>query len=106
MDHVPSLKWIVVVALVLVALSGCYTTRKEQSSESLLRRRVEYRQGYLDATNERDTMLIEKTKAQLDEYKAGRRSEPPVLDYLVISGGGGWGGVGAGVFEGGGRNPK
>jgi hypothetical protein len=72
----------------------------------MLKKRVEYRQDYLDATNERYTMLIEKLKGQLDEYNAGRRSVPPVLDYLVISGGGDWGAFGAGFLKGWRKIPK
>jgi patatin-like phospholipase len=36
----------------------------------------------------------------LDEYEAGRRPEPPVLDYLILSGGGDYGAFGAGVLKG------
>src|SRR5262245_59664602 len=82
--------------IALLALCGCGggTSRPEQSREVLLQRRANYRQSYLDETNERYTATLQRTKAQLDDYQAGRRATPPVIDYLVISGGGDWGAFG------------
>lgn len=39
-------------------------------------------------------------KTQYDAYAAGRRAAPPVVDILIISGGGDWGAFGAGVLKG------
>lgn len=44
--------------------------------------------------------LLAKVKAEHDAYVAGERSAPPVVDVLVISGGGDWGAFGAGVLKG------
>jgi predicted acylesterase/phospholipase RssA len=44
--------------------------------------------------------LVERTKARYDDYKAGKVSSPPVIDILIISGGGDWGAFGAGFLKG------
>jgi hypothetical protein len=44
--------------------------------------------------------LVERIKAEHDEYDAGKLEEPPVIDILVISGGGDWGAFGAGFLKG------
>ena len=44
--------------------------------------------------------LLERTKAEYDRYTAGGRKEPPVIDILIISGGGDWGAFGAGFLKG------
>jgi Patatin-like phospholipase len=62
--------------------------------------REEYAQRYLDESRERYTALIQRTKAELDDYRAGREPEPPVIDYLIISGGGDFGAFGAGFLKG------
>ena len=48
---------------------------------------------------------IERIKARADEYKAGEAPTPPVVDMLVISGGGDWGAFGAGFLKGWGNVP-
>jgi hypothetical protein len=81
-------------------LPGCGTTRSQQTEESLVQQRDSYVQGYLDQTNERYIAVLQRNKRQLDEYKAGKRDQPPVIDYLVISGGGDIGAFGAGFLKG------
>ena len=44
--------------------------------------------------------LMIRTKAEYDRYTAGETKEPPVLDLLIISGGGDWGAFGAGFLKG------
>lgn len=44
--------------------------------------------------------LLERTKAEYDRYTAGEKKEPPVLNILIISGGGDWGAFGAGFLKG------
>src|SRR5215475_708202 len=44
--------------------------------------------------------LLERTKAEYDQYTAGRRPAPPVINILIISGGGDWGAFGAGFLQG------
>src|SRR4051794_12399874 len=89
-----------------VLLCGCGTHRKPQAEESLLQHRRQYAQGYLDETTQRYTAVLNRNKSQLDEYKAGKRPEPPVIDYLVISGGGDIGAFGAGFLKGWSKVPK
>ncbi|HYE33808.1 patatin-like phospholipase family protein [Methylocaldum sp.] len=50
--------------------------------------------------------LVTRAKQEYDDYVLGLRSEPPVIDALVISGGGDWGAFGAGFLKGWGRVPK
>src|SRR4051812_17718042 len=83
-----------------VLLCACGTHRKPQAEQTLPEHRQQYRQDYLDETNQRYSAVLNRNKAQLDEYKAGKRSEPPVIDYLVISGGGDIGAFGAGFLKG------
>jgi hypothetical protein len=86
--------------------AGCGTTRPPQTEQALLLRRQQDAQSDLDQTVERYTNVIQRNKAQLDEYKAGRRPHPPVIDYLVISGGGDIGAFGAGFLKGWATIPK
>ncbi|HEY4647464.1 MAG TPA: patatin-like phospholipase family protein, partial [Gemmatimonadales bacterium] len=46
---------------------------------------------------------LPRTKAEYDAYAAGRVPAPPVMDFLILSGGGDWGAFGAGVLKGWGR---
>ena len=49
--------------------------------------------------------VLTREKAQHDAYQAGRLSTPPVIDILVVSGGGDWGAFGAGFLKGWGQVP-
>jgi Patatin-like phospholipase len=44
--------------------------------------------------------LLERTKAEYDRNAAAGRKEPPVINILIISGGGDWGAFGAGFLKG------
>ena len=81
-------------------LPACGTTRVDQTPAYLLQQQALYTQTYLDETNERYRALLQRIKLELDEYKAGRRPKPPVIDYLIISGGGDYGAFGAGFLRG------
>jgi hypothetical protein len=92
---------LIVIGVALAAsLNGCGTTRKEQPEALLLQKRVAYSQGYLDTTAERYTAILQRNKRHLDEYNAGKRPNPPTIDYLVVSGGGDFGAFGAGYLKG------
>ncbi|HTL29763.1 MAG TPA: patatin-like phospholipase family protein, partial [Tepidisphaeraceae bacterium] len=91
---------LILTPLLAMILSACGTNRKPQTEAYLLQRRDEDQRSYLDATTERYTALIHRTKAQLDDFNAGRRKEPPVIDYLIITGGGDIGAFGAGFLKG------
>jgi hypothetical protein len=88
------------VLICATLLSGCGTTRTAQTHAYLVQQRERYAQAFLDETNERYTAVLERNKAELDQYKAGKRPDPPTIDYLVISGGGDYGAFGAGVLKG------
>ena len=88
------------VLILVTVLSGCSTTRPDQTPDHLMRQRAQYAQTFLDETNERYTALLQRIKRDLDDYKAGRRPDPPCIDYLVVSGGGDYGAFGAGVLKG------
>jgi hypothetical protein len=87
--------------------SGCGgETRPAQTEQHLLAVRTAS-----DAQVEADThklmdALLHRTKGQYDEYRAGKRPDPPVVDILIISGGGDWGAFGAGFLKGWGRVPR
>ena len=86
--------------LFAMLLPGCGTARPERTTDDLLQRRARYVQNFLAVTDERYTALLQRNKAQLDQYRVGRRPKPPVIDYLIISGGGDFGAFGAGFLKG------
>ena len=81
-------------------LSACAQTRSEVAREKLI--------GLRSTSDEQSTIiarrliarLLERTKAEYDRYTAGQRKEPPVIDILIVSGGGDWGAFGAGFLKG------
>ena len=88
-------------------LAGCggYPARKERTVPELM----EHRKAIDERLAEDGRKLGEKVFARLEaryaDYEAGRRSEPPVIEVLIISGGGDWGAFGAGFLKGWGRVP-
>jgi hypothetical protein len=44
--------------------------------------------------------LLERIKTEYERYAAGQRKTPPIIDILIISGGGDWGAFGAGFLKG------
>jgi predicted acylesterase/phospholipase RssA len=94
-----------VVAANLVACGGAEHPRPAQSRGALLAKR--------DAADLRSQVEhgafvrrnLARVKAELDDYAAGRTSSPPVVDLLVVSGGGDWGAFGAGFLKGWGTVP-
>jgi hypothetical protein len=44
--------------------------------------------------------VLERTKAEYDRHASGAQKEPPLIDILIISGGGDWGAFGAGFLKG------
>src|SRR4051812_44674605 len=97
-----------VIALLTFALflPGCGTSRPAITDDVLMQRRADYAQSYLDNTSVRYTAVLNRNKKQLDEFKAGKRPEAPTIDYLVISGGGDIGAIGAGFLKGWASVPK
>ena len=83
-------------------LGGCgpAMTRPQVSEQDLLKLRTK---GDEQAVAEGRRVLgrsLERAKAEYDRYTAGGRKEPPVIDILIISGGGDWGAFGAGFLKG------
>ena len=89
-----------------LALAGCAAgTRPPQTPEQLLQRRNAMDQRLVTDGREMFQRLLARVKGQYDEYNAGRATAPPVIDILIISGGGDWGAFGAGFLKGWSRVP-
>ncbi len=84
-------------------LVGCAAERPVASRSVLLAQRAAV-DARLEAEGDRlIDALLDRVKAEDDAYRAGEAAEPPVVDMLIISGGGDWGAFGAGVLRGWGR---
>src|SRR6266404_5370810 len=81
-------------------LGGCgpAMTRPPVTQQDLLKARTTADEESVAVGRKLLGRLIERTKADYDRYPAGRRKEPPVIDILIISGGGDWGAFGAGFL--------
>jgi hypothetical protein len=92
--------------LLTAGLAGCGSaSRKERTLPELLELRRINDARLQEEGEQIVSRAIDRAKAEYDEFKAGRRSEPPVLDILIVSGGGDWGAFGAGFLKGWGRVP-
>src|SRR4051812_29918306 len=78
--------------------SGCGSSRPTQTSAILYARRDEHSAKYLADTRDLTTSILVRNRAQLDDYKAGRRPDQPIIDYLILTGGGDYGAFGAGFL--------
>ncbi len=88
-------------ALAMLALSGCGSESRVSKSHAKL---IELRNAS-DSTADRTNRaafddIVAAVKARQDDYAAGRQSTPPVINILIISGGGDWGAFGAGFLKG------
>jgi hypothetical protein len=103
----PHVTWLVMALLCLsAALTGCSSlTRPARPMPELLELRRTTGTRLAEDSREIIGKLISREKIEYDEYKAGRLSAPPVIDVLVVSGGGDWGAFGAGFLKGWGRVP-
>src|SRR5262249_11647430 len=98
----PHVAWPVIVFLCLsTVLTGCSSLERpaRPMPELLQLRQTTERQFAEDTRVILDRMII-RIKTQYDEYKAGSLPAPPVIDILVVSGGGDWGAFGAGFLKG------
>jgi hypothetical protein len=91
--------WLLAVQMLL---GGCgpAMTRPQAAEEELMKLRTA---GDEQAAAEGRRMigqLIQRAKAEYDRFAAGGQKEPPVIDILIISGGGDWGAFGAGFLKG------
>lgn len=90
----------------LCLLVGCASeTRPAVTEEQLLKMRVENDQRGISDMRVIYAKLLERYKAEEDDFRSGKRTQPPVIDILIISGGGDWGAFGAGFLKGWGRVP-
>jgi len=83
-------------------LGGCgpAMTRPQVTQQDLLKARTTADEESVAVGRKLLGRLIERTKAEYDRYTAVGRKEPPVIDILIISGGGDWGAFGAGFLKG------
>lgn len=90
-----------------VLVSGCGPVlRPSLSQQELLSARAASDRLVEAEIKEFMPRLVTRAKQEYDDYVLGLKSEPPVVDVLVISGGGDWGAFGAGFLKGWGRVPK
>src|SRR4029450_8549311 len=75
-------------------------TRPPVTQQELLTLRTKDDEQAIATSREILGRLLERTKAEYDRYTAGERQAPPVINILIISGGGDWGAFGAGFLQG------
>jgi hypothetical protein len=97
---------VALMAMSLIAgaltLGGCgpAMTRPPLTQQELLKLRTTADEQGTVAGRKMIGRLLERTKAEYDRNAASGRKEPPVIDILIISGGGDWGAFGAGFLKG------
>jgi hypothetical protein len=90
-----------VLLVAAIALAGCAGgKRPPRTPEQLLQLRDAMDQRLVTDGREMFQRLLGRVKVRYDEYSAGRATAPPVIDILIISGGGDWGAFGAGFLKG------
>jgi hypothetical protein len=89
--------------LCLSLLIGCGSTRPAKTESELLQARDARQAQFHQLTGDLMQRLVARVKGEYDDYSAGKTSQPPVVDLLIISGGGDWGAFGAGFLKGWGR---
>lgn len=92
------------MAVCLIALTGCATSRQKLTEEELLDMRRQTLEQIKTDQVLAATKFVKRMKAEQDAYEAavakGEHPPEPVFDVLVISGGGDWGAFGSGVLKG------
>jgi hypothetical protein len=105
MNHQSNPRCLVLLAVILIAATlvptGCGGAKRSPHEQAyLLKLRDESDQRVLSNARQAIGKVLDRAKAQQDDYSAGRQPHPPVLDLLIISGGGDWGAFGAGFLKG------
>ncbi|HEY5870278.1 MAG TPA: patatin-like phospholipase family protein [Candidatus Tectomicrobia bacterium] len=102
-----SMAWPVLVLCCLsLSLAGCSALeRSARPMPELLQLRETTATQLAEDTRAIIGRAIAREKDQYDAYQAGRLSTPPVIDILIVSGGGDWGAFGAGFLKGWGQVP-
>ena len=96
-----------VAVLAGLVLGGCSPalTRPPVTQPDLLTLRTTSDEQAVAAGRRMLGRLLARTKAEYDRYTAGERQAPPVIDILIISGGGTGGPSGRDSSRGGSRSP-
>ncbi len=85
----------------MAILAGCHAKERTAcSEEALLDRRDAYIQDIAEQNFEDGTILLDRIARKQDDYAAGKSTEPPAIDILVVSGGGDYGAFAAGFLLG------
>ncbi|HEX3357328.1 MAG TPA: patatin-like phospholipase family protein [Tepidisphaeraceae bacterium] len=85
----------------ILLLDGCASAKRPPlTQERLMEMRTESRDRGTEAAHIMFAKLLTRTKAQYDDYTSHQRPNPPVIDILIISGGGDWGAFGSGFLKG------
>lgn len=92
----------VAAALTFVGI-GCARERAARPSEELLSERATLESRVEKSADADVGRLFARLKREWDDHQAGKTAAPPVIDILIVSGGGDWGAFGAGVLKGWGR---
>jgi hypothetical protein len=90
-----------VLAAALV-LGACTTpqTRPEVTRADLEKARATGDQRAAAGGDKVRERMLQRVKAEHDRYASGAQKTPPVIDILIVSGGGDWGAFGAGFLKG------
>jgi len=89
------------ILVMLTTALGCSTPPREQITEQALsQRQIEYLRQVEEVGIEATRDLVHRLRQRLDDYQQGRAEKPPVLEILIISGGGDFGAFGAGFLQG------
>jgi Patatin-like phospholipase len=85
-----------------LVLNGCgpAMTRPEVTQQNLLKLRSTSDEQAAAEGRKVLSRLLERTKTEYDRSATGERKGPPVIDILIVSGGGDWGAFGAGFLKG------
>lgn len=90
----------------LAALVGCSPVeRPKQTPAYLMDLRARATTRNAEGTQLLLAKLLDRARKEYDDHAARPGSEEPVIDVLIISGGGDWGAFGCGVLKGWGRVP-
>jgi hypothetical protein len=74
--------------------------REDREKSALVAQRAELDERTLSGTRLRFLALLDRAKLEQEAFARGERQTPPVVDVLIISGGGDWGAFGAGFLRG------
>jgi hypothetical protein len=91
---------LVVATAPLLACTTDELPRPSRSQAELIsERHADEEQGGA-AVKEMVRRNLTRVKGEYDAYAAGKAPSPPIVDFLIISGGGDWGAFGAGILKG------